>query len=795
MPENIQSKILSHLQSDQYRPQPPGSLARELSVADEEYPSFRHALRDLMHAGRVVLGASGAVVLPGSKVSKDELLGSYRHNRRGFGFVVPSDPGSHEDLFIPPGDNNGAMTGDIVRARFTSRGERDGRTLYTGKVIEVVERTNKRFVGSLVKDAAKWVVLPDGNALTEPILVPDAGSRSVRPGTKVVVELTTFPSEDKQAVGVITQVLGQAGEKDVDLRSIIVQYNLPEGFPEAELAEARRVIDRFDPEGERAGRLDLSDQVICTIDPDDAKDYDDAISLRRLDNGQVELGVHIADVSHFVATGSELDVEARRRGNSTYFPGFVIPMLPEVLSNGVCSLQEGVARLCKSAFITYDEDARPVRTRFANSVITSANRLRYTEAQDLIDGKPEVRHPEGARRPSDYKPEVIALLREMDQLSRRLQKRRLAAGQLVLDLPQLELVLDADGKVVGTRSEDDSFTHTLIEMFMVEANEALARLLDSLNVPYLRRIHPEPESRDADRLRHFIAASGYKLPKVVDRMALQALLAKIKGRPEAFAINLAVLKSLTRAEYSPKAFGHYALASEQYCHFTSPIRRYADLTIHRLLDAYLREVGSQGQARGGQGGGGKRGRVQLEGVPDTDELIELGRHLSFAERRSEDAERELRQVKILHLLSDQVGQIFEGVVSGITNFGLFVQVRKYHIDGLVRYEELLDDWWEVDERSGVVRGQRTGLRIRIGDVLSVMIVKVDVARRDLVLAVRKDPGQKPGGREQKGGRAGGRVDGGGGRAVGGGPQGARPGKGGKEKKKGQKGRGRGRGRR
>jgi ribonuclease R len=794
MSENIESKILSHLQSGQYRPQKPRNLARELSLAGgDQYPSFRDALRDLVHAGRVILGAKGAVVLPGSKVGQDEFLGSYRHNRRGFGFVVPSDPAAHEDLFIPPGDNGGAMTGDVVRARITSRGERDGRTIYSGNIVQIIERANKRFVGSLVKDGGKWVVLPDGNMLTEPISVPDAGSRSVRPGTKVVVELTSFPSEDKQAVGVITEVLGQAGEKDVDLRSIIVQYNLPEKFPGPELAETRQIIDAFDPQRERAGRVDLSDMVICTIDPDDAKDYDDAISLQDLGNGQTELGVHIADVSHFVKPASELDQEAARRGNSTYFPGFVIPMLPEVLSNGICSLQEGVPRLCKSAFITYDADARPLRTRFANTVITSANRLRYTEAQDLIDGNQEIRHPEGKRRPSDYKPKVIALLREMDKLARRLQKRRLAAGQLVLDLPQAELVLDLDGRVTGTRAEDDSFTHTLIEMFMVEANEAVARLLDSVNVPYLRRIHPEPELRDAERLRHFVGASGYKLPKTLDRMGLQALLAKIKGRPEAFAINLAVLKSLTRAEYSPKSEGHFALASEQYCHFTSPIRRYADLTVHRLLEAYIHAAGSRdGKADMPRGG---RKRVRLEDVPDTNDLIELGRHLSFTERHSEDAERELRQVKILHLLSERIGEVFECVVTGITNFGLFVQLGAYHTDGLVRYEELLDDWWDVDERSGVVRGQRTGLRIRIGDVVQAMIVKVDVARRDLQLAVRKNPPAKQDGRVGEGKRGGGGGGGGGGGAGGGAgrrPQ-ARSGGGlpvGKEKKKHRKGRNR-----
>jgi ribonuclease R len=740
MQEDIQSKILSHLQSGRFQPQRPRRLARELSLSDDEqYSSFRDALRELMHSGRVILGASGAVMLPGERVGPDEILGSYRHNRRGFGFVVPSDPSAREDLFIPPGENGGALNGDVVRARITSRGQKEGRTIFTGRVKEIVERSTHKFPGTLERTAGEWVVLPDGNTLSLPVLVPDAASRRIRAGTKVVVEITTFPEEGQRPIGVITEVLGQAGEKDVDLKSIIVQYNLPQGWDDAVVAGARKSIDRFDPEAERASRLDLSDLVICTIDPDDAKDYDDAISLTTVEDGLVELGVHIADVSHFVPAASALDEEAKRRGNSTYFPGFVIPMLPEILSNGVCSLQQGVPRLCKSAFITYDDNARPVRARFANTIIKSANRLRYTEAQDLIDGKTTIRHPEGNRSIDDYQPKVLRLLREMDKLAKRLHKRRLAAGQLVLDLPQLQLILDADGKVTGTTPEDTSFTHTLIEMFMVEANEAVARLLDSVSVPFMRRIHPEPDTRDADRLRQFTAVAGHNLPKTLDRKALQALLAHVKGRPEAFAINLAVLKSLTRAEYSPKAVGHYALASEQYCHFTSPIRRYADLTIHRLLDAYFAATGSGSDADRPRGG--RRGRPRLENVPDTSDLIELGRHLSFTERRSEDTERELRQVKILELLHDRVGEVFTGVVTGITNFGIFIQLQTYLIDGLVRYEDLLDDWWDVDERSGFIRGQRTGRRIGIGDVAEVVIVKVDVARRDLSLAVRSFKGK------------------------------------------------------
>lgn len=743
MAEQISERILKYLKSEPGKALRPRRLARAIAVAEEEYPTFRQTLKQLMREGRVALGQSGAVVLPTQKHGQDLIVGTYRHNRRGFGFVVPRDPASHEDLYIPEGQNNGAISGDVVSARITSRSQRDGKQLFEGKVVEVIERTHTRFVGTLEKRHGQWLVLPDGNVITDPILAPDAASRHIKPGTKVVVELTQFPAGNLWAQGVITEVLGKAGEKDVDLRSIIIQYNLPEKFPEQVLAQARRAIERFNAGEDWSRRYDLSEQVIVTIDPDDAKDYDDAISLRRREDGRWELGVHIADVSYFVPEGSPLDQEAYNRGNSVYFPGFVIPMLPEILSNGVCSLQEGVPRLCKSAFITFDEQARPVGTRFANTIIRSAKRLRYREAQAILDRADQVPHPEGARKVSDYEPAVVKLLDDMSALARRIQKRRREQGQIVLDLPEVELVLDEEGKVVGAVEEDQSFTHTLIEMFMVEANEAVARLLDSLEVPFIRRVHPGPETESAERMRHFVEVAGYHLPKVIDHKAIQALLQAVKGRPESHAINLAVLKSLSRAEYSPEPLGHYALASEHYCHFTSPIRRYADLMIHRLLDAYLaaRETAEPGSSRR------KKKSMMEDAVIPYERLVEVGRHISFTERRADDAEQELRQVKILELLRGQIGEVFDGVVTGITSFGIFVQIQKYLIDGLIRYEELLDDWWNVDERSGIVRGERTGKRIGIGDVVKAVVASVEVPRRELKLGIREFLGRGGGSAE------------------------------------------------
>lgn len=745
MSESIQSRILSHLQSESYQPAKPRRVARELELHQEDnYHAFRDAVRALMDQGRVMAGDGGTLVIASSHQPRNQFLGTYSQNRRGFGFVAPLDADAKEDIFIPPGEAMGALTGDKVRIRLIERDRKGGsgvgggaaggaRGLFTGRVVEIIERANSRFAGELVKQGSRWYVLPDGNRLTHPIAVPDAASRHVRPGTKVVVEITEYPEMDYsgrpmgEPKGVITEVLGEAGEKDVDLKSVIIAHNLPEAFPDAVLENARAAVTNFDVEAEKARRLDLTKELILTIDPDDAKDYDDAISLRRAEDGLLELGVHIADVSHFVKVGSALDEEAAQRGNSTYFPGHVIPMLPEILSNGVCSLQEGVPRFCLSAFIALDEDAKPVRTWFAETVIKSSKRLRYREAQDLIDGSDSVFHPEGNRTPADYDPKVIRLLNDLDHLAKKIQKRRHAAGQLVLDLPTIELKLDQDGKVVGTAKEDTSFTHTLIEMFMVEANEAVARLFHSLDIPFLRRIHPHPDPDGSARLNQFVTVAGHRLPKEFDRKAIQKLVMSVRGKPESYAINLAVLKSLARAEYSPEVDGHYALASEHYSHFTSPIRRYADLMIHRLLRQYLEE-------RGGHTG---KKKARMEGIPSFDDLVLQGRHISFTERRSEDAERELRQVKVLALLAGKVGQDFPGVVTGIANFGIYIQLSEYLIEGLIRYEDLMDDWWDVDAKAGMIRGKRTGRRIGIGDTVLARIARVDPARRELSLSITK----------------------------------------------------------
>lgn len=726
--ETISSRILRHLGSRSYRPERVERLAKSMGIVEHEYGEFRSAVKALMRAGRVVLGSKDCVMLP---EAAGQLLGSFRGHPRGFGFVVPESPTDHGDLFVPPGATRGAMTGDTVLARITRRGKRGDESRVEGEVVDILERGQSRFVGELVREDARWMLIPDGKLLFVPVLLGDVSASRARTGDQVVVELTQYASPERPARGVIVEVLGRRGDPGIDTLSILRQYHFRHEFSEEVLADARRVIREHDLDRELAAREDLRHEIIVTIDPDDAKDFDDAISIRRT-RGGYELGVHIADVSAFVQEGRPLDAEARQRGNSIYFPGHVVPMLPEQLSNGLCSLQEGEPRLTKSVFIEYDRKGRRLSKRYANTVIQSRKRLTYNGATAILEG-----------RDRQVDKEVAALLGEMDRLARIIQKRRLAAGMIVLDIPEVELVLDDNNEVTGVAPTDTSFSHTIIEMFMVEANEAVAELLTSLRTPHLRRIHPEPPAEAQFKLQRFLQMLGKSAPKQLGRFDLIRVLDSVRGQPESFAVNLSVLRSMSPAEYSPKMIGHFALASEHYAHFTSPIRRYPDLSIHRQLDSYLRGEG--------------RRRPSRRSAATTETLQELGKHCTFTERRAEDAERELKQVKILRFLERHLGDIEEGLVTGVTNVGLFVQLSKYLIDGLVRFDELPDDWWQINAQGGYVVGQRSGKRIRIGDRLKVKIAAVNLPARELNLAAgddwaavgRKDKAAKRGHAEKK----------------------------------------------
>ncbi|MBC7771868.1 MAG: VacB/RNase II family 3'-5' exoribonuclease [Pyrinomonadaceae bacterium] len=761
MPSRFTRRILEHLRHDDYEPAQIEQLAQDLDVDEDAAQAFAESIKALVDQKRLTIDPSGKVKLP---IMPAEVMGSFKKNPKGFGFVKPDMAYREGDLFIPPDETGTALTGDRVRVEVV-RGMRKGESDTTGRILEVLTRKRKSFTGELHQRGGKWLVFPDGKELTEPIVVPDAGAKHAKVGDKVVVELLHYPEGQMLAEGVVVRVLGEAGLPDVETQAVIAAYNLPGEFTPECVEQAREATAQFDEEvsrGERngfEGREDLRSEFIITIDPPDAKDYDDAISIKKTEKGW-ELAVHIADVANFILPGTPLDDEAKERGNSVYLPRLVIPMLPELLSNGICSLQEGVIRFCKSAFMRYDKDGNCTSEGAAATVIKSAKRLTYLEAQALIDGdlKEAVKH---AKTEPKYTDHLIATLREMNACSRAIRDRRKRQGMIHLELPEVVLIFDELGHVVDAQKEDDAYTHTLIEMFMVEANEVLARLFQRLNVPVLRRIHPEPTPGDVGQLQMYARVAGYKIPKSPTREELQGLLEATAGTAAARAVHMAVLRTMTKAEYSPALVGHFALASEAYAHFTSPIRRYADTLVHRALTEYLKNTTNGQKTPKSDHDRRDLGEKLLrsKACPDYDTLVQIGQHITRTEENAADAEHSLRGFLVLQLLSNHVGEIFDGIVTGVTQNGVFIQLDKYLADGMIKSADLPTGIkpgqpqqgfgrWKLDPRSGALVNEQSGRSYNIGDRVQVQIAAIDLALRRMDLMI-SDGSSREAGKSKK----------------------------------------------
>jgi ribonuclease R len=717
----LEERILSTLSQPSYQPLKPKALARKLQVPSAQYGHFRQLLRDLVRQQRVEVGRNHTLRQAGPHGT---VTGTLRKTQGGFGFVRPHRVDDHigADIYIPEGRLLDASTGDVVLVRVLRKAT--GARGPAGEILQVVERATRQFVGTYFEREGQGFVRVDGTVFSHSIYVGDPGAKGARPEDKVVIEMLRFPGPEDRGEAVLTEVLGPHGQPGVDTLSIIRALGLPDAFPEDALQEAREAAAAFE-ETDLEGREDFSDQIIVTIDPADAHDFDDAVSLTQdAKSRHWQLGVHIADVSHFVPPGSILDREARRRGTSVYLPQRVLPMLPEIISNGLASLQEGRLRYTKSVLLDLTPAGQVAAVRFANGAIRVRRRFSYEQVSAILAAHPEsgadgqaeeaAEPPRPKRKKPAVEAEVLALLLRMRELALLLRRRRLRRGALELYVPEVELEYDEQGRVTGAHFRKHDISHQIIEEFMLAANEAVAGKLQALGLAFLRRVHPAPEASKLKAFAEFARSLGYKLQRETDRHALQRILTESSKRPDVYAVHYALLRSLKQAVYSPEEEGHYALASDTYCHFTSPIRRYPDLTVHRLLGQWLRT--------------GRAGSDEVE-------LTALGAHCSKTERRAEQAERELVKLKLLTYLSDKLGMTMEVIITGVADYGFYGQAEQIPVEGLVHISTLPDDYYSFDEDTHSLIGRRTGRRYRLGDRVRVQVVRVDLQRRQLDLRV------------------------------------------------------------
>lgn len=701
--KEMELKILDVVQADAYKPVKTKVIARQLKLDEVGERELKRAIKELVKQGKIAWGPKHLILKASKKSKQNEIKGVFRRAAAGFGFVTPVDATAKdrsEDIFIPKHKTHDAADGDTVRIR-VSRGRQGSNVRVRGRVVEVVDRRTHRFVGTYAERGRRGLVNIDNGIFDSGILVGDAGAKNCRVGDKVVIEMANFPSQNEDGEGVIVEVLGARGKPGVDTLTIIREFDLPEAFPSAVIESARQQADRFD-ESIPKDRTDFTGTTVITIDPKTARDFDDAISLERIEKGHWRLGVHIADVSHFVPERSPLDEEAYARATSVYLPDRVIPMLPEVISNNLASLQPERVRYTMTAVIEFDPSGVPIATDLHRGVIKSAHRFNYAEIDDYLanDKKWEKR----------LTAPVFQIVGEMHTLAMILRKRRLGNGAIELSLPDVRIDLDDDGKVAGAHVEENTESHQIIEEFMLAANEAVAREFSDRELYFMRRVHESPSPVKLKELTTFIQQMGIECDSLESRFEIKRVVDLARELPEAKAIHFSVLRSMQKAVYSPREIGHYALASDAYCHFTSPIRRYPDLVIHRmLLDLIV----------------GKKPKYSF------DRLAALGNHCSSMEQRAERAERELTKLKLLNYFADRVGEEMEAVVSGVEPFGLFAQGVEIPVEGLIPVDSLPDDSYQYDRSARMLSGYHSENQYRLGDRVLVCVSFVDTTNRQL----------------------------------------------------------------
>ncbi|MGX1263031.1 ribonuclease R [Rossellomorea marisflavi] len=703
MDENIKGhvdKLLSYMKEEAYKPLTVQELEEAFGIeGSENFKDFVKALVVMEEKGLVVRTRSNRYGLP----EKMNLVrGKVSAHAKGFAFVIPEEQGM-DDIFIPPNETSNAMHGDIVLVRVSASSSGSRRE---GTIVRIVERGVDQIVGTFTESKHFGFVIPDDKKFASDIFIPKSAQKGATEGHKVVVKLTAYPEGRKSAEGEVIEILGHKNDPGVDILSIIHKHGITVEFPGEVMEQANHVPDEIDP-SELGNRRDLRDQTIVTIDGADAKDLDDAVTVTKLDNGNYKLGVHIADVTYYVKESSPIDEEAFDRGTSVYLVDRVIPMIPHRLSNGICSLNPQVDRLTLSCDMEITPSGEVVKHEIFQSVIKTAERMTYSDVNKiLVDKDEELR--------SKYEP-LVPMFEDMEKLAQILRTKREKRGAIDFDFKEAKVLVNEEGAPTEVVMRERSVAEKLIEEFMLAANETVAEHFHWMEVPFIYRIHEDPKEDKLMRFFEFITNFGLVVKGSANSIhprALQEIIDDVQGKAEEMVVSTMMLRSMQQAKYDPESLGHFGLATEFYTHFTSPIRRYPDLIVHRLIRTYLIE-GKVDQATRDKWGA---------------QMGNIAQHTSSRERRAVDAERETDELKKAEYMEDKVGEEYDGIISSVTNFGLFVELPNT-IEGLVHVSYMTDDYYRFDERQLAMIGERTANVYRIGDEITVRVVNVNKDER------------------------------------------------------------------
>ncbi len=689
--------IMDIIESPNYVPMKIKEMAIILNIPKTERHELEEVLNELLSEGKISVSKKGKYGKPSGNI----LIGDYEGNAKGFGFVLID--GEDEDIFIPESCTNSAMHGDKVQVIL--RSSRTGRRR-EGEIIKVLEHNTKEIVGTYQKSKNFGFVVPDNIKFSRDIFIPLEKSKGAVNGHKVVVSIYDYGSKDKKPEGIVKEIIGHTDDPGTDIVSIVKGMNIPMEFPEDVQKQLNKIPDHVDGKN-IAGRLDLRDVQTVTIDGEDAKDLDDAISLTK-EKDRFILGVHIADVTNYVKEGSPLDKEALKRGTSVYLVDRVIPMLPHQLSNGICSLNQKVDRLALSCIMEIDFSGKVIGHKIAETVICVDRRMSYTSVKKILEEKDEAEI-------NEYK-ELVPMFERMEELAGILREKRMKRGSIDFDFLESKIILDEKGKPIEVKPYERNTATKIIEDFMLIANETIAEDYFWQELPFVFRTHENPDSEKMIKLGMFISNFGYGIKTTQEEIhpkELQKLLGKIKGSPEEALISRLTLRSMKQAKYTTACTGHFGLATKYYCHFTSPIRRYPDLQIHRIIKENI------------------HGGISEKRVKHYDSILAgVAQMCSANERRADEAERDADKLKMTEYMSEHIGETFEGVISGITNWGMYVELPNT-IEGMVRITSISDDYYYYDEEKYELVGEATKKKFKLGEKVKIVVVKTDKLLRQI----------------------------------------------------------------